>query len=263
LRDPAPIADFIEKSVMEKKSVPPDFVGGKFTKTSYYGVASRYENFPSEETFVTLRGPLFTGCYDRYQIELANVEGATTIIAPKTPAPGNPWVFRADFVDQDDVVDQALLAKGFYIVTGAVPYNFDGPVVAQWNLIYQHLTAHGFSTKPVLAGAGGAAGEAYAWAIENPEKVSCIYAENPSMHSNLAKIQPLENLEPLAKAGIPVLHVCGSSDPLFEKSTRMAEERYQKLGGKIKVIVEPGKGHYPLTPNDPKAAIDFITAAAH
>jgi hypothetical protein len=33
----------------------------------------------------------------------------------------------------------------------------------------------------VLAGAGGAAGEAYAWAIENPEKVSCIYAENPSI----------------------------------------------------------------------------------
>lgn len=84
-------------------------------------------------------------------------------------------------MDRDDVVDQALLAKGFYIVMGAVPYNFDGPVVAQWNLIYQHLTAHGFSTKPVLAGAGGAAGEAYAWAIENPEKVSCIYAENPSI----------------------------------------------------------------------------------
>jgi pimeloyl-ACP methyl ester carboxylesterase len=73
----------------------------------------------------------------------------------------------------------------------------------------------------------------------------------------------MENFEPLAKAGIPVLHVCGSSDPLFEKSTRMAEERYQKPGGKIKVIVGPGKGHYPLTQNDPKAAIDFITAAAH
>jgi hypothetical protein len=35
----------------------------------------------------------------------------------------------------------------------------------------------------------------------------------------------------------------------------MAEERYQKPGGKIKVIVGPGKGHYPLTPNDPKAAM--------
>jgi pimeloyl-ACP methyl ester carboxylesterase len=262
LRDPKPIADFIEQSVNEKKSVPPDFVGQKFTRTSYYSVASRYENFPSEQTYITLRGPFFTECYDRYQIDLANVEGTTTIIAPKTPAPGNPWVFRADFVDRNDAVDQTLLAKGFYIVTGAVPYNFDGPVVAQWNLIYKHLTAHGFSAKPVLAGAGGAAGEAYAWAIENPDKVSCIYAENPSMHSNLAKTQPLENLQPLAKAGIPILHFCGSNDPFLEKNTRIAEEQYQKLGGKMKVIVEPDKGHFPLTPNDPKPVVDFIAKAA-
>ena len=259
LRDPAPIADFIEKSVMEKKSVPPDFVGEKFTRTSYYSVASRYENFPSEQTYVTLRGPLFTECYDRYQIDVANVEGATTIITPKTPAPGNPWVFRADFVDRDDAVDQALLAKGFYIVTGAVPYNFDGPVVAQWNLIYKHLTAHGFSTKPVLAGAGGAAGEACAWAIENPDKVSCIYAENPSMHSNLSKIPLLDSLDLLAKAGVPLISVCGSLDPGLKDNTQVVEERYKKLGGKITVIIKKGEGHYPLAPQDPKPVVDFIT----
>jgi len=59
------------------------------------------------------------------------------------------------------------------------PIMADGPVLAHWNTVYQHMTDHGFSRKPVMEGAGRAAGEAYACAIANPEKVSCIYAENP------------------------------------------------------------------------------------
>jgi pimeloyl-ACP methyl ester carboxylesterase len=164
-------------------------------------------------------------------------------------------------VDRDAVVDQALLAKGYHIVTGAVPYNADGPSVEKWNDIYKYLTSHGFSKKPVMQGAGGAAGEAYAWAIENPDKVSCIYAENPLLHSNTAKTQPLDNLQPLANAGVPILHVCGSDDPLLADNTRVAEERYRKLGGKFTVIINGGAGHYPLAPQDPKPVVEFITNA--
>ena len=58
----------------------------------------------------------------------------------KTAAPGNPWVFRADFVNRDALVDLALLAKGFRIVTGPVPYNADGPSRAHWDAVYKHLT---------------------------------------------------------------------------------------------------------------------------
>jgi pimeloyl-ACP methyl ester carboxylesterase len=262
LRDPKPIADFIEQSVKETKVAPPDFVGNKFRKNSYYSSASSYQNFPGEGTYITCRGPLFTECYDRYEIELTNVEAFTTVIAPKIAAPGNPWVFRADGVRPNAVVDQALLAKGFHIVTGAVPYNADGPVVAQWNLIYKHLTENGFSKKPVMEGDGEAAGEAYAWAIANPDKVSCIYAVNPVMHSNTAQTQPLDNLVPLAKAGVPLLHVCGSLDPWLKDNTLVVEKRYKKLGGKITVITKKGEGHYPLAPQDPKTVVDFITKAA-
>ena len=88
-------------------------------------------------------------------------------------------MYRAGFVFRDAKVDQALLAKGFHIVTGPVGTNVDGPVVKDWDTVYEYLTGHGFSKKPVMEGAGGGAGEAYAWAIENPDKVSCVYAENP------------------------------------------------------------------------------------
>jgi pimeloyl-ACP methyl ester carboxylesterase len=278
LQDPQPIADFIEQSFHEQGLPPgpppffidlkfikspysPIFAGPKFTKSAYYGIENSYRYFPSEKAYITCRGPLFTDCYDRYQFNIEGLKGGgVTVIAPKTPAPGNPWVFRADFVDRNAVVDQALLAKGFHIVTGPVPFD-NGPDQEQWNTTYTYFTDHGFSKKPVMEGDGAAAGEAYAWAGENPDKVSCIYGENPIMHSNLAKTPPLDNLEPLAKAGVPLLHVCGSLDPGLNDNTRVVEDRYRKFGGKIAVIIKEGEGHYPLPPEDAKPVVDFITAA--
>lgn len=263
LRDPKIIADFIEQSFKETKVTPPDFAGQRFTRRSYYSIASTIKNFPLEGAYITCRGPIFTECYNRYEIELPKVEAFTTVIAPKSAAPGKPWIFRSDFVNLDAIVDQALLAKGFHIVTAAVPYNADGPIQAQWDAIYKHLTDNGFSKKPVMEGCGAATGEVYAWAIANPDKVSCIYGENPVLHSNLAKIQPIDNLAPLAKAGIPILHVCGSLDPWLNDNTRVVEKLYKKLGGKITVIVKEGEGHYPLAPKDPKKVVDFIIKNAN
>jgi pimeloyl-ACP methyl ester carboxylesterase len=182
-----------------------------------------------------------------------------SVIVPKTPAPGKPWVFRADFVTRDAAVDLALLGKGFHVVTGPVPTDTDGPVLAQWNAVYKLLTDAGLAKKPVLEGAGGAAGEAYAWAAENPDKVSCVYAENPILRSHVTKAQPLDQLDVLAKAGVPILHVCGSRDPWLDSQTRVLEKRYKELGGAVTVIVEDGKGHFPTAPRDVKPVVDFIT----
>ena len=259
LRDPKPIADFIEQSIQGASSAPPAFVGRKFARSAYYGIEDLYRNYPSESTYITCRGPLFTECYDRYEFDLPNVEGAVTVIAPTATAPGKPWVFRAGFVDRDAKVDLALLAKGFHIVTGPVPYNGDGPTRKDWDAVYKHLTEHGFSRKPVMQGAGGAAGDAYAWAIENPDKVSCIYGENPILRSKMPKTPPLDNPAPLAKAGVPLLHVCGSLDPWLADNTRVIETRYQELGGQISIITNEGEGHYPLGPKDAKPVVDFIT----
>jgi hypothetical protein len=151
-----------------------------------------------------------------------------------------------------------LLAKGFHIVTGPVPFNADGPSRAHWDAVYKHLTAHGFSKKPVMEGASRAAGDAYAWAIQNPDKVSCIYAENPVLKSAMSKTPLLDDLSPLAKAGVPLLHVCGGLDPGLNDNTRAVEKRYRDLGGQITVIIKDGEGHYPTAPKDPKPVVDFI-----
>jgi pimeloyl-ACP methyl ester carboxylesterase len=162
-------------------------------------------------------------------------------------------------VTRDATVDLALLAKGFHIVTGPVPYNADGPSLQHWNTTYKHLVDNGFAKKPALAGTGGAAGDAYAWAIENPDKVACIYAENPVMRSQMSKKPLVDNLAPLAKAQVPLLHLCGSLDPWLKDNTRAVEQRYKGLGGQITVIVREGEGHFLQAAQDRRNVVDFIT----
>jgi hypothetical protein len=259
LRNPKPIADFIEQSIGAVRSPAPAFAGNTFVRTSYYSNENFYRDYPDEDTYITCRGPLFSPCYDRYEFSVTGTPMTTNVIVPNTVAPGMPWVFRAGFVFRDAKVDQALLAKGFHIVTGPVGVSFE---VKDWDAVYKYLNEHGFSKKVVMEGAGGGAADVYAWAIENADKVSCVYAENPRMYIIGAKTQPIDNLAPLADANVQLLHVCGSLDPWFKDHTLEAEKRYKQLGGKIEVIVKQGVGHYPLAPADPPIVADFIARAA-
>jgi pimeloyl-ACP methyl ester carboxylesterase len=258
LRDPTLIADFIVRSLVQASGASPAFAGKKFTKSSFYGVENHYRNFPKEGMYITCRGPWFSDSYDRYEFKPDGTTGTVAVIAPRMAAPGKPWVFRADFVTRDALVDLALLHRGFHIVTGPAPRDTNGTMLQEWNGVYKYLIDQGFSAKPVMEGASRAAGEAYAWAIANPDKVSCIYGENPVLHSNMSKTQLLDNLAPLANVGVHLLHVCGSLDPWLKSQTRVVEKRYQELGGRITIIIKEGEGHYPLAPKRLQSVVDFI-----
>lgn len=257
LNDATPLADFIEKSFQEKAPAVPDFVAGsQYTRSTYYSLENRYDRIPQDGYYIARRGPAFAESYARYEVSLG-FDVPVGIICPKSAAAGKPWVFRAGFVDRDARVDQALLANGFHIVVGPIGFNMDGPKRAEWDKVYQRLTDLGYSKKPVVEGEGGAASAVYAWAIANPDKVSCIYAENPILNLGYGEKPPLEGLAPLATAGVPLLHVCGSLDPALEQ-TRTAEDRYRKLGGTLKVILKEGEGHFPSAPKDTRPVLDFI-----
>jgi hypothetical protein len=79
----------------------------------------------------------------------------------------------------------------------------------------------------------------------------------------MAKTPLVDNLAPLAKAGVPLLHICGSLDPQLNDNTRVVEKRYKELGGQINLIVKEGEGHYPTAPKDPKPVVDFIMQKAN
>jgi hypothetical protein len=179
-----------------------------------------------------------------------------SIVVPQRPAPGKLWVFHPSFLERDSAVAMALLAKGYYIVLP--PISGPGAVQKEWDEVYQRMIDNGFATKVVMEGTGAKAGESYAWAIANPEKVSVIYARNPLMRSLMSKTPPIDNLAPLAKAGVPILHDCGSLDPWLKDQTRVVEKRYKELGGRITVLVTEGEGHFPLSPKNPTLVVNFI-----
>lgn len=258
MRDPNLIAGWVEANTQPDSATPPAIPGTSWDRSYYYSFADTYQYLKPEDTYATCRGPLFSECYDRWDVNQGSSLDITgmTIVVPKKPAPGNPWVFRADRIGRTtDPVDLALLAKGFYIVATPVTSQ-SGPVSEQWDEIYQKLTGLGFSKKPVLEGAGAGGGEAYFWAIANPDKVSCIYAVNPVLRSLRAKAPLTDSLAPLEKAGIPLLHVCGDKDPWYNPQL---EKRYHNL----KVLLKPGAGHFDALPADLTPIIDFITSSQH
>jgi len=124
------------------------------------------------------------------------------------------------------------------------------------------MTSHGFSKTPVMEGTGTAAGEAYAWAIENPDRVACIVGHNPVLRSLMSKTSPLENLATLAKAGVPLLHVCDKRDPWFNDQTKVVEQRYNELGGQITVVINEDDARYSLASADQSRVLDFIVGKA-
>jgi pimeloyl-ACP methyl ester carboxylesterase len=261
LRDPAPIADWIVDHV-RPEAVRPDFADDSFVKSYHYSLDSLYRPLDAEKTFATCRGPGFVPCHDRYDAKSEGAWGLTgmAVIVPREAAPGKPWVFRADPIGRDAAVDHALLAEGFHIVVAPITAQA-GPVRAQWDELYKRLVDHGFSRRPVMEGAGTAAGEAYAWAVDNPDKVSCVYAENPALRSLMAERPPIDRLDALARADVPLVHACGSLDPWLDGETRAAEKRYKELGGRMTVLIDEGRGHLPTAPRDPKPVVRLILAS--
>ena len=216
------------------------------------------------------------------------------VVAPKTPAPGRPWVWHGEFFGHKPAPDIALLGKGFHIVYMRVPNMLGCPrAVQHWNAFYMQLTErHGLAPKAALVGLSRGGLYCYNWAAANPEKVACIYGDAPvcdfkswpggkgkgkgsagewkrvlttyefkdEAEALAYEKNPVDNLSPLAKAGIPLLHVYGDADKVvpWDENTGVIAQRYRQLGGTIQLIAKPGVGHHPHGLEDSTPIVEFI-----
>lgn len=210
------------------------------------------------------------------------------VVSPKEALAGKPWIWRARFFGHEPQLDKALLERGVHVVYCDVANLFGSPVaVARWNKLYNFLVGQeGFHKKPVLEGMSRGGLIVYNWAKENPEKVSCIYADAPvcdikswprkdakvwaqclkaygfrtDAEGDAFKGNPIDGLEPLAKANVPLLHVVGDADKVVPvaENTAVLEKRYKSLGGEIAVIHKPDVGHHPHSLKDPQRLVDFV-----
>ncbi len=220
----------------------------------------------------------FEDLYAMHEFELDGC--ACKVIEPQNPLPGRRWIWKAEYFNAFPSFELEMLRRGYYYVFMKVEYECGSPhSLAHWNKLYDFLTGeHGFDRKPILFGLSVGGLYIYNWAAKNPEKVGCIYGDNPVCDfkswpggkgaseghpdhwKNMIaaygfsgeaealewKYNPVDNLKELIRAGIPLIHAAATEDtvvPIGENTDRL-EQNCLALGGRITVIRHPG-GHHP------------------
>ena len=209
------------------------------------------------------------------------------------------WGKESRAVKRCTDADAKLLEMGYYVVVapGDVSGHPRGNVAI--DAAYKLLTEkYGFAKKLSMASMSRETLALFRWASANPEKVSSIYVDNgvcnvrswpagklvegsnsegkgnkrswnllkqsydfqSDQEALAVKASPIDWLEPIAKAKIPILLVCGTEDKTvpYSENGEILKKRYQALGGDIQVILEK-KDHHPHGLNDPQQILDFIT----
>jgi dipeptidyl aminopeptidase/acylaminoacyl peptidase len=203
------------------------------------------------------------------------------LIKPRNPAPhgAKPWLWYAPAFAHPEGWDppgerhawtvNQLLDKGFAfcgVDVGESYGNAEGRAVYQ--AFYEVLVKHyKLGRKACLYPESRGGLMAYNWAAEHPKSVQCIAGiytvcdlrsypglanaapaygmTEAQLEAALKSNNPIDRLEPLARAHVPIFHVHGDADnvvPMEKNSAEMAR-RYKALGGKMEVLVIPGKGH--------------------
>lgn len=215
------------------------------------------------------------------------------LIVPKVAAKGQPWIWRTEFFGHEPQADLALVAQGFHVAYIDVQNMYGAPVALDhMDQFYQHLTEkRGLGKKTVLEGFSRGGLFSLNWAARHPDRVACIYNDAPvcdfkswpggkgqgpgspgdwerclkvygltETEALAYKLNPVDNLAPLAKAKIPLLHVCGDADEVvpYAENSELLAKRYKELGGEIELIAKPGVKHHPHSLKDPAPIVDFI-----
>lgn len=227
----------------------------------------------------------WNGC-DRYDFTFKDRQA--TVVVPKKAAKGTPWIWRPAFFDAFPSVDKALLEKGFHIVYYDVTHLYGSPrAVSLGTEFYKDITdRYGLSPKVTLEGFSRGGLFAFNWAAQNTDKVACIYVDAPvcnvfswpgrknaTLWNDLLKEwnltdaemehfkgNPIDNLAPIAAAGIPIISVCGDSDQTvpYKENMDVVRSRYLAAGGPVEVILKKGCDHHPHSLENPEPVVDFI-----
>lgn len=209
---------------------------------------------------------------------------------------GRPWIWRTMFWDAFSNLDVAALKRGFVVAFVDAGDTWGSPSgLKVFDTFYAEMTTHyGLSKRPTLEGLSRGGFCAYRWAHFNPDKVGCLYGDAPLCDINIIKKHedqhpdfapawqailslyghtddsspfvvegnPVDGLQLLASAHVPIIHVCGAADTtvLPAENSEIVRQSYLKLGGEFVLIMKEGCDHHPHGLNDPTPVIDFIEA---
>jgi pimeloyl-ACP methyl ester carboxylesterase len=234
--------------------------------------------------------------YEKLEFEVAG--HPALLVKPKTAAPGNPWIWRTEFFGHEPQGDLALLGLGWHVAYLKVSDMYGAPpAIDLMNQFHDYLTkTYGLNQRSVLEGFSRGGLYAVNFAAAHPDKTAALYLDAPVLdirswpggkgaskgdarcwQQALAiyglteetaknfKDNPLDHIDPIAAAKIPILAVCGDADKTvpYVENTALLEEHYKKLGGNISVILKPGGDHHPHSLKDPQPIVDFLVKYAY
>ena len=223
--------------------------------------------------------------YDRYDFKVDGREAI--VVVPRQARVGNPWVWRPAFFDSFPGADIALLKEGFYVVYYDLTHLYGSPRAMKLGSdFYKYMTSRwGLSPKVTLEGISRGGLFSLNWAAENTEKVACVYIDAPvcdvfswpgrnhplwpdllqewKLSDEAMKFfsgNPIDHLEPIARAGIPVFSVCGQADTdvPYIRNMEIVRKRLLELGGIAQVILKPGVAHHPHGLENPEQILDYL-----
>lgn len=170
---------------------------------------------------------------------------------------------------------EKYLAAGFHVAGINIGTSCGSPTgAALCQEFYEKLIAdYHLNRRARLLGQSNGGLMAYAWAFRHPESVDRIAGICPATdfrtwptlvsvinfpekgldygltYEQLVKRQsefnPVDNVAPLAKAGVKILHIHGDKDTLVptEQNSNTLARRYRELGGSAQVVILPGVAH--------------------
>jgi len=221
-----------------------------------------------------------------------------TVIVPTEALPGRPWIWRGEFFGAYANADAELVRRGFHLAYLSIKDQFGSPeAVAVWNRFYERVRGkYRLAPRPALIGLSRGGLYCFNWAIANPTKVTCIYADaavcdfkswpggapknlgkGAGSQSEWAKMlkaygfqddaaaiawkgNPVDNLALLAAQKVPLLLIYGDADDVvpWKENGAIVADRYRALGGPVETITKAGVGHHPHGLTDPTPIVNFI-----
>jgi pimeloyl-ACP methyl ester carboxylesterase len=223
-------------------------------------------------------------------------EHTAFLIAPANRPAGQatPWVWYAPTLEglpgaEEKWMFQKFLDAGMAIAGVDVGESYGSPKGrAGFSALYKELTEkRGLARKPCLLARSRGGLMLYNWAAENPAAVACVAGIYPvcdlrsypglksacgayglteaELAAKLAEHNPIDRLEPLAKAGVPIMHLHGDQDQLvpLDKNSAVIDQRYRQLGGAMTLKVVKGQGHNMWSGwFQSQELVDFVIARA-
>lgn len=198
--------------------------------------------------------------------------------------PQNRWLWEFPYwlgindgfgnLQHRNYVERAL-AAGFHVAGVDVGPSCGSPAAAEvCQEFYERLVAdYRLAKRARIIGQSHGGLIAYGWAFRHPACVDRVAGVCPAtdfrswptmtnvvafpakgldyglsleeLYRRSAEFNPIDNLAPLAKAGVKILHIHGDQDtivPLTANSSELARH-YRELGGVAEIVVLPGLGH--------------------